>query len=715
MRRSQPKTPAAIRAVTRTSTETMIENLSPEWQIWKTFVPEKTGETELLHLRIEQPLVVTLIPESPSLQTNRPHRPRVQRTLRSVIWLFKIMVIPIAATTGLLWLLLLYLLKNAELLEAQKHRPDADAVEEKADVKSLEGRISFATLPRAFSSDVELISASQDGQIVVSVGLHNEITVWNLKTQTHTSIDATNLLLRAASTSHVSPTLTTLAVEKSGEHFAVGTGTGIIAVWRIDKATISPFPHLSLESSSTGVADLQFGNPLGSRRPNGGTSRSEPSSPDSDFEVLVVLLATFDNGVAVKWAINEFATVSYLSPTQDIPVSNVSLVRVAPDDQVLVAYSFNDASLELIETGDTLPIILPKYHIRPGTQGDCVSQVHACRSELNGTARLVIATATESGVVSLWDGSTGECISVLEEARGRVTNLRISPVRCETCHYCGQLPLESVSIAFSIDYVVRFFRLYVKDQTRRCSCTRTQLKHMSSSDHMGRRSRSNSGTSQIGSPRIPRARLATAFKASAFPVSGHGIHSRRASEKETGRKSSEILTAPFAGEDHDANGHLLSSLDGASTAMHAPPSFWRNAVVIPVTNITCERGGWNVSKQNYVGIRRKPRSQDKTQSGTIGVLQNSSSSYGLTRSTLERWELWMFDPALARIHCSALTSLTQKQPENEGTPPTPTSTTSSADPVARLPFTRVSPIHITSSCVLAGFGNTIGVFHLTDC
>lgn len=609
------------------------------------------------------------------------------------------MVLPIAVTTGLLWLLLLYLLKNAELLEAQNH-PDIDVTEENQTLLSLEGQVTFTTLPRAFSSDVELIAADQDGHIVVSVGLHNEITVWNLKTQTHISIDATNLLLSAAGIPQGNLTLTSVAVDRNGEHFAVGTGTGIIAVWKIDKTSISPFPHLSLEGSSVGVADLQFGNSWTRWSSNHiGCSRSESCSPDSDFEDAVVLLVTFDNGVAAKWAISEFATVSCLLPSQDIPVSHVFLVHVAPENQVLVAHSFTDGSLELVETGDTLPIILNNYHIRPGTQGDPVSQVHACRSEFNGSTRLVIATAIESGMVSLWDGSTGECISVLDEARGRVTNLRISPIRCETCRYCGQLPLESVSIAFSIDYVVRFFKLHLKNQTRRCSCTRTQMKHV-----MGRRSRSNSGSSQqMGSPRITRARLATAFEVSAFPVSGHGIHSRRTSDKETGRRSSEFLANPFTGEDHETQ-----PLDGASTPMHVIPSFWKNGVAITVTEITCERGGWDVLGQMYVGIRRKARSQAKTRGKMLDTLQGSGSSFGFTRSTLERWEMWIFDPALSSIRCSTLASLTQNLSENESMPHTPTSTTS-AHSISRLPFTRVASLETTTSQILAGFGNTIGV------
>jgi len=221
---------------------------------------------------------------------------------------------------------------------------------------------------------------------------------------------------------------------------------------------------------------------------------------------------------------------------------------------------------------------------------------------------------------------------------------------------------------------------------------------------MGRRSRSNSGSSQqMGSPRIPRARLATAFEVSAFPVSGHGIHSRRTSDKETGRRSSEFLANPFTGEDHETQ-----PLDGASTPMHAIPSFWKNGVAITVTEITCERGGWDVLGQMYVGIRRKARSQAKTRGKMLDTLQGSGSSFGLTRSTLERWEMWIFDPALSSIRCSTLASLTQNLSENESMPHTPTSTTS-AHSISRLPFTRVASLETTTSQILAGFGNTIGV------
>jgi len=363
---------------------------------------------------------------------------------------------------------------------------------------------------------------------------------------------------------------------------------------------------------------------------------------------------------------------------------------------------------------------------------------------MNGSLRFVIVAATEAGSVSLWDGVTGECISVLEETHGRINHLKVSPVKCDTCHFCGQLPMESLSLAFSVDYVIRFSKLYLNDQNRRCSCTRNhslqqqqqpspRLRRLSSRESLlGRQSRRNSNTSSPPvSPLSPRARLATAFEMSAFPVSGHGVHSRRVSEKDTGRRSSELLSVPFpggsSGEEYELNGHRHDH-NGSTSPTKQLQSIWRNATMVRLIDVTCERGGWDLMSRKFIGIRRKPRSQGKSKAGTTLVaaslnIETSSSSDGLTSATLERWELWTFDPALALLKSSLLASLALRPGDIEGSSShsatlssslsrtTLTSTSSSGECIARLPFTRVSPLLTAPSLALAGFGNTIGVFH----
>ncbi|KAG5650886.1 hypothetical protein H0H81_010665 [Sphagnurus paluster] len=671
---------------------TKVPDLSPyrrpsAWYIWKTLNPSLTP---LLHLRVEVPNIVTFRSDSNLTDTFKYHRksrPRFSmQTFRVTLWLLKIMVLPIAATTSALWGLLLYLLKNAELLEAQRNRGEPASLE---DPKTLEGEISFSTLPRAFPSDVELIAASKDGNIVISVGLRNEITLWRLDKQIHVSIDARDVLLSSASTSSAIQTLTCVAIDNEGKYCAVGSGAGIIAVWAFHRDHIRPLPLLALDNNSAGVTDIQF-------------------SPSGKGQSL---LATYQSGIAAKWTLEKGFTATYFTPSRRAPVIKCSLVRVHPLDRFLVAFSLDDGTLEVIETQTVDPLINQDLCVQAGDALSTAAKVDACQTLLGSSLRLVIATATQSGLVTLWDGATGECISVFDDVYGRIDHLRVTPVQCETCHFCGQLPLESISVAFSVDHVVRLFRLYVNDETRRCSCSRHQLRSVSSMDSLGRRSRSNSISSQVGSvsPSIPRARLATTFEASSpFPVSAHGVHSRRASDKDTGRRSFDTLTVPVpfpSGDDYESDSRTPLS----------PSSFWHDAVLVRVTDIACERGGWGVNGRRLIGVRRKPRSQETSQVRTGGLLKpTSSSSQGLTRATLERWEVWMFDPSVSRLQISMLAALTTQQTSRSFSSSSSTSAPSSTNAfIPRLPFTRVSPILSSPTHALAGFGNTVGILHFS--
>ena len=662
------------------------------------------------------------------------------------------MVLPIATTTSALWGFLVYLLKNTELLEAQRN-PEAEASANTQNENGLEGQISFSTLPRAFTSDVELIAASKDGRVIVSVGLLNEITIWNAETKKHMAIDATDVLLGIASTSSCTASIVMcVTVDDRGRYFAVGTGSGLIAVWSIDSITgaVKLLPVLSLDNSSTGVTEMYFApsTPFKLRRmPVHTRSTSEPSDTISE---KAILLATYESGVATRWSVSD-STFSYFVPSRGATVIRSLLLHVIPDDRVLIAFCLDDGSVDVVETGEFEPTILQDCCIQPGNAFDVAWKVHACRADMNGSVRFIIVAATEAGSVSLWDGVTGECISIFEETHGRINHLRVSPVKCETCHFCGQLPMESLSLAFSVDYVIRFSKLYLNDQNRRCSCTMNhsiqqqqlspRLRGVSSRENLlGRQSRRNSNTSsQPPSPLIARAGLATAFELSAFPVSGHGVHSRRVSDKDTGRRSSELLSVPFpggSGEEHEPNGHRQ---DGSTTPTKKSQSIWRNATMVRLIDVTCERGGWDLTSKKFIGIRRKPRSQGKSKAGTTLVaasLNNNetsnTSSHGLTSATLERWELWTFDPALALLKSSLLAALalrpgdtvvegrsshsaTLPSPLSRTTTPTSSSSTSSSsgECIARLPFTRVSPLLSAPSRALAGFGNTIGVFHFS--
>jgi hypothetical protein len=59
--------------------------------------------------------------------------------------------------------LLLYLLKDAERLEAQRHRAEAEPLSLPS-TDPPKASLAFAALPRAHSTDIELLAASGDGE-----------------------------------------------------------------------------------------------------------------------------------------------------------------------------------------------------------------------------------------------------------------------------------------------------------------------------------------------------------------------------------------------------------------------------------------------------------------------------------------------------------------------------------------------------------------------
>ncbi|KAF6764800.1 sterol-sensing domain of SREBP cleavage-activation-domain-containing protein [Ephemerocybe angulata] len=686
-------------------------------QIWHLLNP---NQRQLVHIKLESPTILTINPESRGNigpKGDKATNTRFSTTFQFVAYLLKIMVLPIVATTTALYGLLLYLLKDTERLEAQRHAEE-DMVQE--DEKALESHISFSTLPRAIPSDVELIASSKNGKVVVSVGLHNEIIVWNDDQQSYVSVDAADVLLSVpGSSSDSTPALTYVTVDDTGSLIAVGSSSGLIAVWVLVGTRITALPVLSLEGTSAAVTELHF---VSQASPSPSTSERKlkippPSSP--------VLLATYENGTAARWSIERVPSFSRYSTSRDASVVKSFLLHVVPDGSVLVALSLDDGSLDLIETGDYLPMILNDHCMQPGTVFDTVSKAHACRTLLSGSARLVITVATEKGSVSLWDGLTGDRITVVDELQGKVNHLRISPVPSEACRTCGQPTPEALSIAYSVDYVIRIFNLYTNNQSRICSCSNGHMRLRPLREGAGRRSRSNSNAnSRSGSPLIPRARLATAFEAADFPVSGHGVHSRRASEKE-GRRSLDQLTVPFPTDD---DGRCQN---GTLTPLHSTSSLWQNAAAVFVGEVECQRGGWDVAASKFVGIRRRQRGQGTSKGGTATPV-SLNHTHGLTTATLDRWELWTFDPALAKERSSVLSSLTLK-PGGESEASSPSSSNGSLssvssslpnppppprrpsiDSIARLPFTRVSPLLVSPSHALAGFGNTIGVFSFSS-
>jgi hypothetical protein len=679
----------------------------PAWRIWKTLNPD---EEPLIHLRLEVPTVVAFQSDTRAKQ-GYEYAPGPARPFSLVFGLFKFIVLPIIGTVAVLYGLLLHLLKDAELLEAQRNRAEADAPPPKE--KPLDGQASFKTLPRAFPTDVELLASSKDSEVIAAVGLQNELSIWHFNDPNPVVIDTSDVLLSTASTSFSQERIATVALDDAGEYCAVGTTCGTIGVWFMAGRSVRLYATLPPHSISMGIRELHFAPPLQSvlKQKNGPHSRpcTPPPGPPEPEPLLVV----YENGAMAQWIIDDHASASFISPMSSEPILQSRLLRVRLDDRILVAFVLADGALEVLGICEARSAVPIRCALQPGNSADRVSRVDACKVRLDGRDHIIIGVASELGVISLWDAGSSECISILEDNHGAIDQLRISNSCVVNCQFCGEPPLDSFMVSVSIGNTVVFYKVYVRSQERRCTCPRNNPQESTILElATGRRSRSNSiastGPSVPSTRRLSSASIVPAPD-TAFPVSGHGILSRRASEKGLRRLSESYVLPNLTGEDDE--GHSIH----IDPPIISRPSTWSNVAVLRAGEAGCERGGWDAAGEKIIGVRRITRARTKG----APQLPASSTSRGLTPAVLDRWEVWLFDTGIpAKKRSAAVSSLTDEPPISLrrsflpsmylSRPPSPTAV--AQDEYPRLPFTRVSPFLAVRGAAMAGFGNTVGLF-----
>ncbi|KAH9001617.1 hypothetical protein EDB92DRAFT_83451 [Lactarius akahatsu] len=195
---------------------------------------------------------------------------------------------------------------------------------------------------------------------------------------------------------------------------------------------------------------------------SGGSTSFSPTRPDHMPTVFV----TYENGTIFKWDGATPDSPVLISPPQGRHVLWRSVPRIPDTNRVVAAYSIEDGSLDITELVSGLgPPLAAVCRLQAGNPTDTVASFHACLVELDGMGTLMIAAATEAGVISLWDGTTSSCIALLEEPHGAVSALRLCPASRKPCMACGAPPhlLFSFSEYFSpqTSLLQPFLRLHV--------------------------------------------------------------------------------------------------------------------------------------------------------------------------------------------------------------------------------------------------------------
>jgi WD40 repeat protein len=580
--------------------------------------------------------------DSPIPHVERRRTPDITlRDLAPIMRLSKIILAPIALTTGLLYLLLRYLLKNAELLEAQRHKGEADSASPAVPLAEVEDGVTFSTLFRALSSDVELVDASLDGEVIVCASLNSEVVVWFGKAgDYHSTLDGSVVLTHSENCVGTDQ-VTSIAVDPEGQYCAVGSDDGAVGLFCLEKDNT---PSNVIQPTSI---FRRGGHPVSSLFfvERGSLLFVSPGTPTT------TIVAAYENGDAVEWDFHNSAISEIQSshPRSDSKPFFPSQIR-GRNSSFRVAFALEDGSLEVMGRGVGANSWATMCILPAGTFQDPVCAVHMERLAIDKDTCDILVTGTYNGKVAFWDGSKGDRIGYLDDVRGPIDRLLLASIPPRPCPQCSEPSVDSFTCAISSGDLVHIYRGSIPFQPNRCSCLSSQLVAPSSSDNF--RSKSGSmASSGNSSPVRTRIKLPTVGgpptnpSAPPYTVSPH---SRRSSGVErTDREPNGRARQPSVNIGKDVDTAILEPMSlsqSASPFGESPPkSSWSNFRLKKIAGIACDRGDWDLRNHLVVGIRRRAKSLSPKGGG---VRPNSIPRTRLTPSVLDRWEFWTFDPSL---------------------------------------------------------------------
>ena len=712
-RKDVPAVAADRASVLRNKTELARQNEDIGTRdIWRLLNP---GSNDLVHVRSESPAILALdLKQDTEIFEKRSTRLR-WRWLRALWWMIKFLVLPIGGTEGTLYALLLYLLKGTERLEVHHH---ASVDNDDCETTPMTKKPPLKVFPRAFATDVALLSSSLDGSVIASMSSEGECFVWRLATQVQLKIDTSVITLHGTSGSSSQTMPSCICLNSRGTYCAIGTASGVVGLWAITGNSAHFIARYQLDDCRDAATQLEFCD-IPRSAPE---TRFDNARSQDDLINAPLLLSTFSGG---RVASCSHDSVQEQKPYTAGQVNRVIILHDSPTGHPLICFCMDDGALE-ITTVCQMPHADLRIVLQAGTPNDRVIDISACQVVVNDVSRVFIASATEQGVVTIWDGAMESIIASFEDGFGPSNDLRLVSCTPKACPQCGELPSCELELVFSVGSLVFVERIVL---VHRCTClvtikTGTKANLMQGSPK-GRRSRSGSFVSaNQGRPRSRHVSMSsdTGSDVAAFPVSGHGRHSKRASERDGTRRMSDFTDTfllPSAEtsltNDGAPNGQSQLSVPESSSSLKPPsesttpstPKTFRSSRLL---ELTCERGGWGIVNGKLVVVRRKPRIHDGCPVAKGHGRVPETDLFGLSSSALDRWEICVVDFSKFK-HSLSSSSLALL-------PPMPLSSIRQAGfapgfnpcrPIPRLPFTRIAPISFKSFVCVAGFGNTIGM------
>jgi len=610
-----------------------LASMTPAESLWRSLNP---SGWPFIRLVIPTASIIVLPtpghPFSPAdvLKLAAPGRRRLPR-LKPFFYLFKVVVLPQALTAGSLWALLAYLLKDRDLLDAQRDRAGRG---EDIPLRSTgpsagrctADRLRVDMLPCGHASDIEVVSSSKSGNVVVSVAIDDTISLWRFHETLGTG---TRESLRPV---HALTGIVAAAISSDERFVGVVTEDGIVQIWqlKIDGEATALEPMSASTDEAAQVIQIIFESDQNvTEDPFRSTTNAMPSAP------LITLVRS--DGTVVILRSSGIVTVVEARDSQAV------LLQTDHGDgtAVLVCGDYTEALY--MSSNNWSPIPLHSHR----TAGDTMSAISPLRSIERFTRKQVFAIGRQSGLVEIFD-TAGTLVGAVGQS-GQLSPITqvdiVAPLssRCSGCKVSCEEGFFVVSTSSDQVYVDRV--IPPSTLVCRCSASRRSLDEVTRISISSPRSKS-SELSLVVPPSALRARISpcTSPRKSPsllpptsngeFPLSSHGTRKLSAYHSHDSMASNATPTSANVAVNSmglslngNASGNGFSDHDpftndqGQST--QAPTPDWTDMEVFPLGAISAPQGNWILVNDFLVGLRR--------------------SSPGISH---DQWQLWTVDLTL---------------------------------------------------------------------
>ena len=381
-----------------------------------------------------------------AIRTSRILLPR----LKPLFYLFKVVILPQLVTASSLYGLLLFLLKDRELLDAQRTKlgrvdePRTSIDEPRQADKILHGQMSVGVLPCSHQVDVEHLATSDDGRLALSIGMDDNIVLWQFGAKPKTG---TREILRADG---IKDDAIVAALVRQG-YAVVVTAGGVLQAWRFTEdgpTSASPPTSLQLDGSraqamtweSHGVHDDPFADPA------------------AGFTVSPHVIIALGNGSVL---VHDIASGDC---KQIIPPSTRGQVRTTflrpSHDQLVILSTSRDGTILYTHNADTWTSRSLEVAANPPTR---VISAAACGQG--------IVVAYRSGLIAVYDLDGHLTQSFTRTSALPIVQVAICGPPMSKCSGCGSSSNKSLFVLASTSSDVHIHHVAEPGQSL-CRCPR---------------------------------------------------------------------------------------------------------------------------------------------------------------------------------------------------------------------------------------------------